>query len=340
MVDKSYKQYKHKSRFQHLSEVLDKDTVTDALLPIVKQRFGESADISDVGVNHLAKGVFVCDLSISNATRPVETKWSVVAKTIPGKEPLRRAYELMGEFWRNGFSGDAEDGISIPEPYSLVEDIEFMFMELIPGKSLRKLVKEEDADVECMRQFARTLLKMQRCPVRHEGTISLRSEYRRPKNDCSRLMAENPSWEAAIESVIETSLRIEAGLGPDIRTPVHGDYNLGQLFIKGNCCWLLDFGTIRDGDPAWDVANVLTLSLLNGEKPGVANPQAMQEAFQDTYFSEADSAIAERIPLYSAFYLLSRACKYHRTQEPGRVALIDGMIQQASELVERCARGL
>ncbi len=334
MSKKAYKKYKHKSRFLELGDRLTREVVVDALEPVVQSRFGSGAEISSITTSHLAKCVFTCELTITPPAGSATESWIVVAKTFPDRERLERAYELLEAFWQSNFSGkNSTDGVFVPEPYALHLPSNFMFMELIPGTSLRKLIKKDvEQAPEYMRLFAKALAKMQQCNVAVSGTISLAEEYQKRETQYRQLKAAYPHLEEAIDGIIRRSIRWEeqTEFTPAL---VHGDYNLGQLHIAGSQCWLLDFGNLRTGDPAWDVANVLSLSLLTGEKEGVEHPQRLLEAFQAEYFTHMDGSIVRRVPFYQAHYFLNRCSKYLRTDEAERVALIEGMIQTAQELV-------
>ena len=334
MGDKSYKRYKHKSQFKELGKALSHNAVEQALYPVVQKKFGEDAKITTVEVEHLAKRVFTCKIGIANSNKSETNTWTVVAKTFPDDSNLVKAYELMEDFWKEGFFRAAKDNISIPEPLCLAIDIKFMFMEMVSGIKLRKLIKDAENNIAYMRWYAQTLAKMQRCPIQTNETITLKNEFDKRKDHYQQLVAAYPELKNSVNYIIENSVRIEQTFATDTYMLVHGDYNLGQLHISEDHCWLLDFGEICMGDPAWDVGNVLSLSLFTGEKPGVDNKEVLLKIFQDEYFSIMDHSIARRVPLYQAYYLLDRTCKYQRSQEPDRMSKIAGMITQAVNYVE------
>jgi aminoglycoside phosphotransferase (APT) family kinase protein len=335
MSSKQYKAYKSKDRFKDLGKDLDTYTVTTVLQPHLRARFGEQIQIQQVAFDHISKGVFACKLQISSAEPGQDAVWRVVAKKFSSTASLLRAWRLMQLFWENGFSRNAEDSIFVAEPIAVAESVHFVFMEMVPGTKLRKVVKSETNNTTYIRQFARTLAKLHKSSFGLDEKRLLRTEYSKREGEREQLIQAFPELEESLRFVVKTSQRIERRFENNAVAPVHGDYNLGQLHVEGESIWLLDFGNIMAGDPAWDVGNVLALSLLNGEKTGVSNGAALLKAFQDEYFSVMDRSISKRVPLYEAYYFLTRACKYQRTQAPSRVAMIEDLVERAVECVER-----
>jgi len=309
--------------------------VSTALRPTVQDRFGSKAEVIQVKVRPLNDHVFACRVMISTADKGPHIAWPVVAKTFVRREDLTRSFNLMQMLWENGFSYDAEDDIRVAEPLLIAPDINFLFMKVVPGIKLRKFIKRgEDAPTH-MRRFARTLAKLHQCQFVPEREITLQNQLQKRHREHCQLIETFPDLRESIQFIVEISQNIADKFRSDIHVPVHMDYNLGHVLIDGERSWLIDYDDIKHGDPAWDIGKVLTFSVLNNENPEVSNGEELREAFKEEYFSVMDKTIARRVPLYKAYYLLSRACKYHRTQDPSRLAKIEDLIKHAVTYVER-----
>ena len=331
--------YLQKQDFKAIGQSLNKSETAEELLLAVRDRFGQHAEIDELKMRHLHNCVFVCELLISRAPRRNNVSWSVVAKKFADKEDLIRAFQLMRTLWDNGFSYKNRDGISIAQPLVLAENLNLLFMEMVPGDKLRRLIKTGGKDgVKYMRTFARTLAKLHQCPIIPDLEMSVASELEDKEKLYCELMEAFPALRKSIQFIVQTSLQIADQFGMDICVPVHTDYNLGQLHIEGEHCWLLDFGNLRHGDPASDVGNVLTLALLNNEKKAVSNGDELLTAFKQEYYSlmdERDEAIVHRVPIYEALNLLFRACKYFHGVNGDRLARIEPLVKRAVACIER-----
>jgi len=320
---------------ENLQTSFDWNMASTALLPTVRERFGSKAEVAQVKVRSLNERVFACRLMISTGDKMPPISWPVVAKAFVHRKDLTRSFNLMRLLWENGFSYNAEDDIRIAEPLFMARDINLLFMEVVPGIKVRKFIKRGLDSTAYMRRFARTLAKLHQCEFAPNRKITLQNQLREKQREHCQLIASFPKLRKSIQSIVETSQNIAGNFVTDIHVPVHMDYNLGHVLIDGERSWLIDYDDIRHGDPAWDVGKVLTFTILNNENPAVSNGKELREAFKEEYFSIMDKTIAVRVPLYKAYYLLSRACKYQRTEEPSRLAKIEDLVKRAVSHVEQ-----
>jgi hypothetical protein len=320
-----------------LQESFDPARVANALHPVVTTRFGQGVTIDSVSTEHLAKAVFTCTLRLVNGAGGLPIVWSVIAKAFGDEERLIRDFNLTEALWLRGFGRDAADGLSVPEPLLAAKELGLFFMEQIGGQKLRHLVKRAGGNCDYMRQFARMLAKLHRCPVPLDRTFSMEAQLRRRTQEHAELCDAFPAQGASIRMLVDGIPRVVRPWSCEFQHPVHGDYNLGQLHVGAERTWLLDFGNLRLGDPALDVGNVLALSLLNEDKAGISNGEELLAAFTGEYSSAMGSAVLRRAPGYQAYYLLCRAHKYLRSPEAARRRLVPALIERAVVCLETSA---
>jgi aminoglycoside phosphotransferase len=89
---------------------------------------------------------------------------------------------------------------------------------------------------------------------------------------------------------------------------LHRDLHARQIFVSTHAIDLIDWDLAGVGDPALDLANLLT-HIEQRWPDGAASACA---ALLAGYGDAAVAALAERLPLYRAFFHLRRACKAQR----------------------------
>lgn len=122
-----------------------------------------------------------------------------------------------------------------------------------------------------------------------------------------------PSLAGSMQTLIETMSRVASQLGLTPVTLLHRDAHPRQFFVANDKVELIDWDLAGAGDPALDVANLL--AHVGKRWPAVA--PAAQRALLAGYGGLRAAALLDRLPLYTAFHHLRRACKAHRLGADG-----------------------
>ena len=118
------------------------------------------------------------------------------------------------------------------------------------------------------------------------------------------LAAAVPELAARVTAVLTGVLAAEPLVRP--AAPVHRDVHLRQLHGDGARTWLLDWDSAAQGDPAFDVGNLV--ASLRSKAVG----EAAVAALLDGYAGADRSGALARTPVYEAFTYLRLACKRYR----------------------------
>ena len=242
-----------------------------------------------------------------------------------------RVFEMMRQLWESGFSRDAGDGLSIPEPLDFSTPLCMLFQEEVPGRPLKNLIKESP-DPEHLKLLARVIAKLHQCPIIPNTPMTIQDHLLRCHPRYPTLALALPESETRIDYVIRKAEQAETLFGAVQHTPIHGDFHLGQVHLEDDRIWLIDFDAISYADPAADLGNLLVFMKAKTKK----NPQVQNliEAFLGEYFSIMDRSIADRIPIYEGLTHLRRACKCLRLQEEGWQRKATRMIEKSVACID------
>ncbi len=283
--------------------------------PLMAQYFGEGLEITDIGVEVLRSRSKRCVLryqvNAAHSREPREVQWRVIGK-IYRAESGQQGYDNMVKLWASGFSRDATDGISMPEPLCFLPRHQMLFQEEVPGSAMRVLVKAQP-EKSYFIQLARSIAKLHRCPLKLDRVFTVRDHLLRCHPKHPLLVMACPELEEKVDHIVRRAFDIEKQFSDIEPTPFHGDFHLGQVHIQNGQVWLIDFDTLSYGDPAADLGNILVF--LNGKTRRHPEYREMIDTFLGEYFSRMDERIARRIALYEALTHLRRACKRVRLQE-------------------------
>lgn len=157
------------------------------------------------------------------------------------------------------------------------------------------------------------------------------------------LAAELPEWAGVIRAALHQIGRLVHGWQQSTAAVVlHRDFHLRQLMIVDDRLAIVDWDLVAAGDPAFDVAFLLTYLETHGLDTG----GLLSEAFLQGYLADAPIGDVEQFHLrvrgYRLFNLLRRASRRHRLRDHGwhrqRTAMLRLVADEvADELGERTA---
>ena len=237
----------------------------------------------------------------------------------------------MQELWEKGFSRDAADHISIPEPIEFSSSLRTLFQEEVPGLPVKTVIKQSPQPVY-LQQLARSLAKLHQCPIIPSKPLTVKDHLLHGRAQHEFLALACPDLEPQIDYIVETAERSAATVNGIKLAPLHGDFHLGQVHLENGSVWLIDFDALSYGDPASDLGNVLVF--LKGKARKIPNISELITAFLEEYFSIMDREISGRISLYEALTHLRRACKCLRLQEERWQGRARRMIERGVTCIE------
>ncbi len=106
--------------------------------------------------------------------------------------------------------------------------------------------------------------------------------------------------------------------------PIHRDFQLRQLFLDGQCVWLVDWDLFAYGDPAFDVGYFVAYLQSHLTENDFASAR---DAFLRGYLKNGCAAVQERLPVYLVFNFLRRACRRFRIRDENWRLEIGRMMQ-------------
>jgi aminoglycoside phosphotransferase len=316
---------------------LDADRMAAVFMPIMRKRFGKNLQIKRVHIEVLRRRSKRCvlryDINGFESDRKEAVQWCVIGKVLMA-DLGQKVYENMRQLWMHGFSIDAQDGISVPEPLEFISSLRMLLQAEVPGVSFSDLFNGS-ARKGHFQLLARALAKLHRCPIVPGKPFGVRDQLLRchPKHEF--LLSACPDQASSIRHIVERAYEKEEAFVETERTPLHGDFHLGQIHIEDGHAWLIDLDALSYGDPASDLGNLLVFMKAKTRR----NPETNSfiQVFLDEYFSLMDHKIRARIPLYEGLTHLRRACKCMRFQREGWKRKAELMIEQGVACVDSVA---
>lgn len=318
-----------------LEVALDSQRMARTFAALAPEHFGQNVIIRDVAIDVIRRRNQRCviryRIEALEAPFGQRREWRVIGKVYKAKRG-ESVYEIMRQLWQNGFSRNAQDCISIPEPLEFSSSLCMLLQEEVPGLPIKTLLKRENNPAH-FRQLARTIAKLHSCKLDLEQPFLVKDHLLRCHPRYPFLELACPELGSRIEHMVQTANKIETELIRDARlTPIHGDFHLGQVHVENGYTWLIDFDALSYGDPASDLGNLLVF--LRGKvkrNPGIVE---LINVFLEEYFSRMDRDIARRILLYEGLTNLRRACKCLRLQEEGWRRRVTRMVDTGIACIE------
>jgi len=298
-----------------LNTAKNKAYMQEALATALQEYLG-AARISDIHIEHIQRRVVRYTLQISNPKNDQLTEQHIIGKVYDTPEHLNFGYEMMKQLWANGFSQKAEDGIYIPKPLGYVPKACVLLMQEASGGVLRAKLKKKGATENHMRQFARAMVKLHRCPIQTGRTITVEERLSRCDPSPKVLIKSYPELADDVNSIIEMAYKIEKMDQKQAKALIHGDFHPGQVHVDQNTFWVLDIDNLKNADPAFDLAKLFSFLKRTERKKKLTDYiEKLRNVFIEEYFTAMGWETARRIPFYEALICLKRACKCLRVQD-------------------------
>lgn len=321
------------------------DAVSDEALPSLRaaldpsaarreltERLGlhEAAEVESIEVvRHKPGRRAIVEYRVTRPDGPVSEPLTLLGKVRVrryGKSGLRR----QRSFWAAGFSAEAEDGISVPEPLGFIPDFRMWLQRKVPGTSATDLL-ETNGGVAAARRAAEIAHKVHQAAVPTDASHDLSDEVGILRQT---LPLVEPWWPELSERIrrllMACDRRVEAAQ-PNPTCGIHRDFYGDQVLIDGDRAWLLDLDLYCLGDPALDAGNFLGHIIEQSIRTGDSSRSltAAESALRERFLELDGDRLAPMVDLYTDLTLvrhvyLSAVRPERRSHTPAILAACEG----------------
>lgn len=228
--------------------------------------------------------------------------------TLVGKARARGldkgTYDTVRALWRSGFGGDAEDGISVPEPIGTVPKFQMWLHRKVPGMTATKLLASERG-VELAGRIAEAAYKLHVARVRAWKQHTIQDELRILHERLPLVAEMRPEWAGRIQRLLEACDRAGSTVPKPRTTGIHRDFYADQVLVGADHLYLLDFDLYCEGDPALDIGNFLG-HVQEQSLRTLGDPHALagvEEALVESFVELAGEHARHAIEVYAALTL-------------------------------------
>jgi hypothetical protein len=201
---------------------------------------------------------------------------------IRAKRAPNTAFNQQQAFWDAGFDSDAADGISVPEPVGIIDELQMWFQRKCPGKTATSLITPDSTN-DLPERIAAAAAKIHRANVPTEKAHGMADELRILK-DCFAVVAQvRPNLSDRLGKLFVKMERAAASLGARPTVGIHRDFYSDQVLYDGSVC-VLDFDLYCMGDPALDIGNFI----------GHLTEQAMRIHYRFDALERSEIALRDR----------------------------------------------
>ncbi len=238
--------------------------------------------------------------------------------------------KLLSQFRARGFDDDASDGISVPAPVTVVDELELWVQRLVPGVSAERLAASgADRAVLVAERAAEAASKIHRADVPTKRVHTPVDEGRILQQRLAEATISHPRLTVGLAEVRWQARRLVSELERMGRpvAGIHRDYYADQLLIDGDRVTVCDFDLYCAGDPAVDIGNFaahlteLALRVL-GDPDALADAE---RALVAVYRDAAGPGSERAIEIYAALTLARHISL--STQIQGRGHLTEGLVE-------------
>jgi hypothetical protein len=216
------------------------------------------------------------------------------------KDRGRVIFENMRHLWQAAAASGISFGMA--EPLAYLPEIGMVLQSVVPGRRLADFSRRDDL-FEAVRSVAENLAALHGLAVSVGEKRTLDDHLRKYCHPGPEvLIAACPELAPLVQSIL-------AGLAKDETLPdapicpVHGDLNLAQIFIAGECAWFIDFDGFCLSHAALDIGNFLVTLQVHFD----SRYEALAKAFFESYLKSRSPRMLTGLRAYQAFACLRRA---------------------------------
>ncbi|KAA0231040.1 aminoglycoside phosphotransferase family protein [candidate division KSB1 bacterium] len=212
-----------------------------------------------------------CRIKMTTESAPSLSKEiSFIAKQLAGAEKARRQYDDLVAM-RQAWSGNEKYlPARLPRALAWEASSATVFIEEIPGKNLECVLAEIDL-ARVIPAVGGMLADFHRARMRVKRNVTRAGELADVQNVIQKIAAAYPNLQPRLQRLFD---QLEAVPWDESSTVLlHGTFRLNHIFIHGDDLALIDFDSLRMGQPACDLANFLSSLYYLETQNRLAQPQ-------------------------------------------------------------------
>lgn len=232
----------------------------------------------------------------------------IILGKIRAKGTDYKSYGYQRALWENGFHGQSEDGLSVPEPLGIVEPWHMWLQRWVPGQPATTLLITRP---DLPEKIAALAYKIHSHSVPTTKTHTIATELQILGDRLWEFLHQQPQWQKQIEHFIAQSERLGKLLEQYSRpyTTIHRDFYPDQILVNSDRLWLVDLDLYCQGDPAVDLGNFIahmtehSLRTWGNPDAMVSQEQALKTAFLAEQ-SQNNTHLSQAIDIYIILTLM------------------------------------
>jgi len=244
-----------------------------------------------------------------------------------------RALRALEKIWPNdGESAAAK--VRFPRALALYDSAAVVFIEALPGKNLEQALAEIDI-AQVLPKVGALLASFHAAPKRVRKRVTRKNELEEVREASAAIASAFPEFKTPLQASLKT---LRAWRWQDETPPalLHGTFRLNHIFIHDGQLALLDLDSLRNGHPAYDLANFLS-ALYYFETQGrlkTVQRRELARHFLAGYAQASPRAVAPATVLWflSSLLINKQASKYvthhqqHSAEKVKQILAIAGQI--------------
>lgn len=251
----------------------------------------------------------LCRARLRNAEE--EKEFCFIAKQVNEAKRARRLFRNLRSL-EDALARLERVPFRVPRALGWNEERAVVFIEFLPGNNLKQLLFELDIE-RMMPRVGELLAVFHRADKRVRKRVSYSSELRENREALREIAQVLPHFHPRLRALF-AGLEKNRWASTSAPALLHGTFRLNHIFLRNDELVLLDLDSLRVGDPAYDLANLLT-SLYYLEAQERIAPELRRQiahGFLSGYEKTSRAVIAPRNVLwfFASLMINKQASKY------------------------------
>lgn len=195
----------------------------------------------------------LCRARLRNAEE--EKEFCFIAKQVNEAKRARRLFRNLRSL-EDALARLERVPFRVPRALGWNEERAVVFIEFLPGNNLKQLLFELDIE-RMMPRVGELLAVFHRADKRVRKRVSYSSELRENREALREIAQVLPHFHPRLRALF-AGLEKNRWASTSAPALLHGTFRLNHIFLRNDELVLLDLDSLRVGDPAYDLANLLT----------------------------------------------------------------------------------
>ncbi|MBD2296773.1 phosphotransferase [Anabaena sphaerica FACHB-251] len=166
------------------------------------------------------------------------------------------SYELQKSLWETGFGDDSFDGISVPEPMSIIPEWQMWLQRKVEGVTFTQLLTPNN-NVLLAEKIAEVAHKLHKTNISPCRSHTMNDELRILHERIPLVMQKYPQWQERLERILEECNYLGNNTPETNVCGIHRDFYPDQVIVNNQRLYLIDLDLYCQGNPALDIGNFI-----------------------------------------------------------------------------------